>query len=301
MSKYSKKYQISDDLVLGGAFWPTFNKVANVLIVTGMEEHALRYTDFALALNSSGFEVFCLDYYGQGENVTSLAKPLGIVPDHGFELFVDSLAKVVDKVKIDGLPIYVIGHSMGSFISQRLVQKYPRLVDKLVIVGSNGPSPLYGIGKLVASLTVNKNNRDEKAKFLASLSIGSYNKTVKEAKTSVDWLSYNEKNVAAYLASPLDGIPSSKGFYLELLRGTGNLYKKKHYKFVDRALPLLIISGQDDPVGNFGKGVIKLSNFYKKLGFTSIDVKIYPNMRHEILNENNKEIVYELIKLFLGR
>ena len=214
-------------------------------------------------------------------------------------MFVDHLAFLAKRIRQDGLPLYVIGHSMGSFLTQRFVQKYPELVDKAVIVGSNGPNILFGLGNLVAALTVWPSNRDNESKLLAALSIGAYAKSIKNAVTSADWLSYNEENVQKFLLDPLDGGPSAKGFYRELLRGTSRLYKKRHYKLVPRDLPLFIIAGEDDPVGAKGKGVKKLHKMYKRLGFSNVSMKLYVKMRHEILNETNREQVYNDVLMFL--
>lgn len=299
MNKYRHTYPLKDDLLLYGAFWPTIRKKANVVIVTGMEEHALRYTDFATFLNHHDYNVYAVDFYGQGENITKGGHVKGQVPDQAFSTFVDHLAYLITDILNEDLPIYVIGHSMGSFLSQHLIARYPRLVHKVVIVGSNGPSILFGLGNLVAAITVTKRNRDKESKLLASLSIGSYAKAIKNARTGADWLSYDENNVHAFLASPLDGGPSSKGFYRELLRGTSSLYRRNNFRLVPRELPMYFIAGEDDPVGAFGKGVKKLHNFYVKGGFTKTDLKLYPHMRHEILNETKKEQVYNDILKFL--
>lgn len=299
MDKYVKEYEISSFLTLYGAHWPSFQTEANLLIVTGMEEHAFRYQDFAFFMNKEGFDVYAVDYYGQGENVTYGGMPKQEVPDRAFELFVDHLGQIASEIKKDGKPLYILGHSMGSFQSQRFLQKFPGLVDKAVIVGSNGPSVLFGLGKVLAYLTVTKNNRNKESKFLASLSIGAYAKSVKNARTPADWLSYNPENVDAFIANPLDGGPSSKGFYKELLKGTSNLYKKKALDAISKDLPIFFIAGQDDPVGGHGKGVVKLHRFYEKLGFKNAKLKIYPHMRHEILNETNKSEVYQDVLNFL--
>ncbi|MFA5486037.1 MAG: alpha/beta hydrolase [Bacilli bacterium] len=299
MDKYLKQYEISTLLTLYGAYWPSFKADANVLIVTGMEEHAFRYQDFAFFLNNEGFDVYSVDYYGQGENITYGGMVKQEVPVNAFELFVEHLGQIASDIKKDGKPLYILGHSMGSFLTQRFLQKFPGLASKAVVVGSNGPSILFGLGKCVACLTVTKKNRNKTSKLLASLSIGSYAKSIKNARTPADWLSYDEHNVDAFLNNPLNGGPSSKGFYQELLKGTNSLYKKKRFDAVDRDLPILFLAGQDDPVGGHGKGVIKLHKFYKKLGFNNVKLKLYPHMRHEILNETKKKEVFADVLKFL--
>lgn len=299
MGKVQKAFHLKNGTVRHGVFWPTIKVNAHVLIVTGMEEHALRYTDFAAMLNANNFDVYSIDYFGQGESIVMGGEVKGRVPFDSFEKFVDVLGEIAGGLIQDKKPLYIFGHSMGSFLTQRFIQKYPKIAAKVVICGSNGPSVLFGLGNMVASLIVNKKNWNEHGKLLPSLSVGAYAKSIKGAETAVDWLSYNKENVANYIESPLDGGPSSNGFYRELLKGTSRLYHKKKYSAVDRNLPLLIISGEDDPVGANGKGVRKLIKMYENLGFTNVSYKLYVKMRHEILNETNKEQVYNDVLKFL--
>jgi len=297
MEKTTIKFKVNDELNLYGKKWLIEKPKANIIIVTGMEEHSSRYDGLATFFNEHNFSVYSLDYFGQGENVKSKEQTLGNVPVHAFNLFTDGLASLANKIKGD-LPLYVLGHSMGSFLAQEFAQRYPHLVDKLVLVGSNGPDALLGIGYTLACLTVSKRSYNKTSKLLASMAIGGYQKSVKNARTSADWITYNEVNVNEYLKDPLSGITSSKGFYKELLRGTSRLYKKNNVLRMNKELPILIISGQDDPVGKKGKGVEKLFNMYTKLGFKKVLFNLYPNMRHEILNEKEKMVVYNDILEF---
>ncbi|HZJ89791.1 MAG TPA: alpha/beta fold hydrolase [Bacilli bacterium] len=294
-------FKVGQKKKMYGHSWIAKNSESNVIIVTGMEEHAKRYHDFASFLNKSKMSVYSMDYYGQGENTVHGDGKLGVVPVGAFELFTEDVISLALKLKATGKPLYILGHSMGSFLTQRIVQKQSKLFDKAVIVGSNGPTPLFKLGKIAANITVTKKGRDKVSKLLASLAIGSYAKSVKNPRTPTDWISHNAENVDLYNANPLDGHPSSKGFYFELLSGTSKLYKQENYQNVRRDLPLFIIAGKDDPVGLFGKGVEKLHTFYENLGFTAAELKIYENMRHEILNETNKKEVYEDVLKFLKK
>lgn len=292
--------KVTESFNLHGKVWPVSHPIANVVLITGMEEHTSRYDDFARFLNDNGFSVHSFDYFGQGENVVSKEQVLGQVPVNAFKLYTDALGLYISQIKKE-LKLYVIGHSMGSFLAQELAQTYSDNIDKLVIVGSNGPDPLLKIGYLLASLTVNKKNWNETSKFLASMAVGAYGKSIKDRKTDVDWLSYNEENVKRYIADPLSGIPSSKGFYKELLRGTSRLYKRKNVVNIRFDLPIYIVAGKDDPVGKRGKGVVKLFKMYQKLGFKKVKMHVYAGMRHEILNESDKARVYKDILNFLTK
>ncbi|HPK28895.1 MAG TPA: alpha/beta fold hydrolase, partial [Bacilli bacterium] len=132
MENYSHKYKISPELTLYGAYWGVKKPRANVLVITGMQEHAMRYTEFAKFLNEAEFSVYSIDYFGQGENVTQGGHTLGVLPNHGFEKFVTALGTFVENLAKDKLPLYVLGHSMGSFLAQRFVQRYPLLSKKVV-------------------------------------------------------------------------------------------------------------------------------------------------------------------------
>lgn len=294
------KIKIKSDLNLYGKKWLIEKPVAQVVIVTGMEEHSGRYDTLAKFLNEHGYNVFSLDYFGQGENVKSKEQTLGNVPPHAFNLFTDGLAHLIREIK-ENKPLFMLGHSMGSFLAQEFAQRYGDLLDKLVLVGSNGPDPILGVGFLLAKLTVRKGGYNKTSKLLASMAIGGYQKSVKDARTSADWISYNEDNVNEYLKDSLSGITSSKGFYKELLRGTSRLYKKNNVMRMKKTLPILIIAGQDDPVGNKGKGVEKLYRMYSSLAFTNVLYKIYPNMRHEILNEKEKMSVFNDVLEFMKK
>lgn len=294
------KVKVNESLNLYGKVWPLEAAKANVMIITGMEEHTSRYDHFAAFLNQQGFSVHALDYFGQGENVLSKEQVLGAVPFDGFRLYTDTLGAYIKKIKGD-LPLFVIGHSMGSFLAQELAQKYSSTIDKLVVIGSNGPDPLLKIGFLLAKLTVRKYNYHKTSKLLSSMAVGQYHKSVENHQTTADWLSYNEGNVNTYLKDPLSGITSSKGFYKELLRGTSRLYNKKNVVRIRKDLPIYITAGQDDPVGKKGKGVNKLYEMYKRLNFQNVDIKIYKMMRHEILNELDNKRVYKDILEFLNK
>ena len=300
-SLYSIKTVNGD--VLRGYSWLAEKPVGNVVIVTGMEEYAGRYDDFAQFLNANGYNVFCVDHYGQGLNSDN-GKTLGIVPPSFFSKTVRNVDDIVKKVrKSTKLPVVVFGHSMGSFIVQDFVQRFTRDANKIIICGSNGPNAkmLFKFGAKMAKWTCNKKNQFEKAKLMESLSIGAYAKSVKDRKTNCDWLSYNEENVKKYVEDPLCGYGSSRIFYREFLKGNARLYKKKFLRKISQDNKILIIAGEDDPCGAFGKGPRALYKQYQKLGVKEVEVKVYPHMRHEILNEKEHQQVYDDVLRFITK
>lgn len=283
-----------------GFAWEIENPVGTFFIATGMEECAYRYDEFAKFINSLGYNVYCLDHYGQGENAQDL-KDLGIVPRSAFSKFVRILDDLVKKYKIKGKPVIVFGHSMGSFIIQDYIQRYSTHANKAIIMGTNGPNAklAYSFGYPLARFVAKVRGEKREAKFLKSLAVGSFAKSVKNRKTDCDWLSYNEENVKQYIEDPKCGHSSSNGFYRELLKGNHRLYKSKFLRKISPDLKIMIPAGADDPVGAFGKGPKKLAELYKKLGVKDVNLVIYDNMRHEILNENEKKKVYDDIANFI--
>lgn len=287
---------------LKGFYWKAEKAKANLVIVTGMEEHASRYDDFALFMNKNGFNVVCVDHYGQGENVDNIAD-LGKVPTSFFSKSVRNIDGIVEAQKKNGLPTYLFSHSMGSFMTQDYIQRFSTHVDKVVICGTNGPNAkaLFKLGSLISKVVTTKKKREKKAKLLEKLSLGAYVKAVKHRKTNCDWLSYNEANVHKYIEDPKCGGGSTNGFYYEFLKGNARLFKKKFLAKISPDIHLFLIAGQEDPVGANGKGPTKLAALYKKLGVKDVNLKIYQHMRHEILNEDKKQEVYDDILAFYNK
>ena len=287
---------------LFGFAWECEKPEGVVVIATGMEETSYRYDDFAKFLNKNGYNVYCIDHYGQGESVVEISQ-LGIVPRSFFSKCVRVLDDVAKKYAIKDKPFIIFGHSMGSFMVQDYIQRYNKRPSKAIIMGTNGPNAklLFAMGYPLARLVAKLRGENKQAKFLANMAVGAYAKSVKNRKTDCDWLSYNEENVNRYLEDPKCGHPSSNGFYRELLKGNHRLYRKKFLAKINKDLPILVTSGIDDPVGAFGKGPTALVKLYHKLGIKNAELKLYDHMRHEILNEKDNKKVYNDILEFIKK
>ena len=290
VNEFSFKNSFNDILV--GNKWEVIFPKANIILVTGMCEYSLRYDKFATYLNGHNFNVYSLDHYGQGKN-GELGKP---GKDYFFKM-IETINELAIKLKEEThLPIYIFAHSMGSFVTQGLIEKYSYNFNKIILCGSNGKTFLFKIANFVSSIYVNKRNYDKKATLLHNLSIGSYEgKFKKEGKNA--WLSVNDTNVTNYSKDPYCSYRPTNGFYREFFKGLKSLHNKKLLKNVNPNLKVLIIGGSKDPVSNFSKGLISLNNEYRKYGINSRLI-IYENMRHEIINEKNNDGVFENIKDF---
>lgn len=287
------RVSIKSGETLSGYLWDVPDPKKNLCVMTGMNEYALRYAPFAEYMNRHGVCVLVLDAFGQGLNAESVEKQQ-IWPEGAFEKNVDAIFRMVEETKKNGLPTYVMGHSMGSFMVQSLIERYPKCADGVIICGSNGGQhalmmTAYGLARAL----VNEKNREQPSPILQNLSLGGYSKAIKDRMTDLDWLSYDRENVRAYIEDPWCGHENTGGFWLEFLRGMKTIWDKRSLERIDKHEKILIIAGQDDPVGQNGKGPKWLSDTYKKLGIAGVTLKIYPKMRHEILREKGGETVMQ--------
>ncbi len=278
-----------------GRAWETPTAKANIVFFTGMEEHALRYADFASYLNDRGISLYVLDAPGQGLNIDEGKGKLPQVWVEGdFDRTVSLGHEKLLEVKTrTALPTGIMGHSMGSFMTQRFLELYPGEADFVGIIGSNGPClAKMKISYFLASLIVNGKNAKKPSKFIQSLGIGAYERAIKDRKGPLDWLSYSEENIQAYHDDPLCGITNTNIFWKEFLRGMSHLYEKREIGKVSPKERILILAGEGDPVGEMGIGIERLKKMYEKQGVQDLRVIVYPKMRHEILNEEGKAAPY---------
>lgn len=278
---------------LFGHKWITENEKAILLLVTGMAEHSLRYDHFANFLNENNISVYCIDHYGQGKNGV-----LGQPGENYFFKMEQTIKEMILKLQEENpnKEIYLFAHSMGSFVTQGFIQEFGGIVNKICLCGSNGNTILFKLGSFLASIITTKKNYNKKANLLYKLSIGAYEKAV-DGNDKNAWISVNEGNVKRYNEDPLSGFECSNGFYYEFMKGLASLHNKKKMKNIKKDLQILIVGGVGDPVGNFGKGLKKLQQEYKKYGVNA-QLILYENMRHEILNEEENLKVYNDILNF---
>ena len=222
---------VNEGDVLKGFSWASNGKAkGNVVIFEGMEEHVSRYDEFAKFLNENNYNVYALDTYGQGENVSPDLSDAGIWPVNGFAKMVCAHHEMVNEARKNGLPTYIFSHSMGSYMGQDYIQRFSGDVEKVVLCGAGSYNPAVGPGKVVAAIVTTKKNRNQKAKLLNNLMFGSFNKKIKNPRTAFDWLSYNQENVDKYINDPLCGFGPTNGFCLEFCKGMAPLFKKSEQR-----------------------------------------------------------------------
>ena len=264
-------------------------------IAHGVAEYALRYEPFAEFLNSKGFVVVANDHIGHGLSVAEGAAALYFGEKDGWTHVVDDMFELRKRTgqKYPGLPYFLMGHSMGSFLTRTYLIRYPGSVKAAIIMGT-GQQPGYMVagGRLAAKVIGKKSGYDKFNETVDGLAFGAYNKPFEPKRTNYDWLSANEENVDKYIADPLCGGGATTGLFLEMLGGIGFVGKQSNVEKMDKNIPILFISGEMDPVGDLGKGVRKAYESFRKAGVKDVELKLYPGLRHEILNEKEKDQVY---------
>ncbi|MCJ7691769.1 MAG: alpha/beta hydrolase [Clostridiaceae bacterium] len=270
-----------------------------VQIAHGMAETAARYQGFATTLTNEGFIVYANDHRGHGKTAGKVAE-LGDLGEDGFNSMVENmhgLNKIIQEEN-SNLPIFLFGHSMGSFLTQKYVCLYGSGLKGAILSGSCGKQGvIIDIARLIAKREIRKIGRSGKSNKLDKLSFGSYNNSFKPNRTAFDWLCRDNKEVDKYIEDPFCGTVFTAGFFYDFLGGIKNIADNTQIKRVPKDLPIYIFSGDKDPVGKNGKGVIKLFKSYKEHGIVDLNYKLYKDGRHEMLNEINKEeVILDIIK-----
>jgi len=271
------------------------NYKAIVVIIHGMAEHSERYSGFANFLTENKISVFSPDLRGHGKTAGSIDN-VGFISDrYGWQLMVDDVNILINKIKSDNpaIPVFVLGHSMGSIVARSYIINYGNQINGLILSGPVTSQGMLGnIGQLIAYFQSVLQGKKTKSHLLNKLSFGNYNNEFMPNRTQFDWLSKDNDVVDKYIADEYCGGVFSAKFFHDLLGGINNIYKKKNFAKIPKSLPILIFCGDKDPVSKNSEGVKDLYEIYKKFEIKDIFLKIYQNGRHEMLNETNKHEVY---------
>ena len=280
--------------------WKPDGPVKAVLqIIHGMAEYIDRYDKFARWFAERGIAVYGNDHLGHGSSVND-KYPLGYFGtsnENGF-VFRDDAKKLTDLAKEQNpdVPYILFGHSMGSFVARTYLAAYGDSLNAAVICGTAGPNPLIGAA-LAASKLFSKTSPKADGKVMNNLAFGSYNKKT-DKRTAFDWLSVNEENVDVYIADPLCGFLFSNQGFRDLITLNNYMVKDEVFDSVPADLPILLIAGDEDPVGAYGAGVQQTYDAYAK-NHSDVSMKLYEGKRHEIHNETDGEVVYQDILNFI--
>lgn len=267
-------------------------------VAHGMAEHAGRYARLAEALTAEGFVVYANDHRGHGKS----AKPreLGHLGDRaGWASCLDDLRALIraEKAAHAGLPFVLLGHSMGSFMTQELLFDLSRELDAAILSGSNGkPTPLAAAGRLVARAERLRVGPRGVSKLLGKLSFEAFNETFAPNRTAFDWLSRDEAEVDLYVRDPLCGFDCSTATWIEVLDALARIAEPERQARIRKDLPLYVITGAEDAANELGKGVRRLLAAYQRAGLVEVSSRFYQGARHELFNETNRdEVTRELV------
>lgn len=285
-------------------FIPDGEVKAILQISHGMVEFIDRYEDFANYLCEKGFLVVGNDHLGHGGSVNSKEDWGYFAKKDGYRIVLDDILKLLKIVKKDypNKKYYLLGHSMGSFLARLFLIEYGNELDGAIIMGTGQQSK----GTLVAGKALTKlislfKGEKYRSSFINNMALGSYNKKFEPSKTHCDWLTKDEKIVNWYYNEPRCKFVFTLNGYYNLFSLIEQIIDEKNLRKMPKDLPVLIVSGEDDPVGNFGKDPKAVYEAFKSIGMKNLDLKLYPNDRHEILNEIDKALVYEDIYNWLKK
>ena len=273
-----------------------------VQIVHGLSEHAERYNHFANFLTRHGFAVYSHDHRGHGKtDPDSLGH---IESTDGFHLMAENINDVYQHISSEysDTPHILLGHSMGSFLVQRLMQISNLRPDGIIYSGSNGKPPaMLRVGIFLSKVISKMYGPDAKGELLFKMTFGSYNNHFKPIKTEVDWLSRDPEMVQLYADDPLCNAVPTASFFRHMFEGVQQLHSHRPFSDHNPNIPILILSGDSDPVSNMGKGIRNLEKLIIMSGVQDLQVLLYPGGRHEMLNETNREEVMNDILNWINR
>lgn len=302
-----KKIDISsfDGLTIKAYLYDNIINPKGVVQIThGMSEHAMRYDNFAKFLNSNGYIVCTYDQRGHGATCGAPEKVGEVGIGDNFLSCVKDQGEVSCYLKdiYPNLKLFLFGHSYGSFLTQKYIQTYD-FADKAIICGSGmQKGALLNAGLAIAKIGNKFKGKNAQAHIIANMSFGGYEKHFAKLgdNRKNSWLNRSIAEVEKYNADPYCGRVFTFGFYKSFFSAFKTLFLQKNIQSIDKSLPILMISGKEDPVGDYGKSVEELCKLYMNEGL-DVSLKFFPDMRHEILLEDGNEDVYDHILTFLEK
>lgn len=266
-----------------------------IQIAHGIAEHIERYDDFAAFLAQNGFVVVGNDHLGHGQSVSNPDDLGFFADDKGWDYVVRDMDQLHDlmKAQYPDVPYIFFGHSMGSFLTRTYIIKHPEKPDLVILSGTGHQSKaLVYSGYAMAEAIVRAKGPRADGRFLNDLAFGSYNSKVPFPMTDFDWLSQDYEMVRKYINDPLCGFVAKASLYRDMMGGIKFVTDQKNIDTMNKETPVYFMSGDKDPVGDYGKGVERAYKAFCKAGLKDVFMRLYPDGRHEMLNELNRQQVY---------
>ena len=274
-------------IALPAVIWqPEENAKAILQITHGMTEHMGRYEDFAADLCRQGIVIAGFDLRGHGRNPGN--PEIASFGEGGWEATLEDMHLFFRalETRFPGVPHYMMGFSLGSFLLREYLGKHPENVSGAIIAGTgHQPGWLLSVMMAIVKGAFKKAGFDGTTDLIKQLSFGTYNQKFKPNRTEADWLCSDEKALDDYLADPLVRKNISAGLFRELLGSMKRTGKAESYTGWNKETPVLLLYGTEDPVGDSGKGVPKLYALMKKAGLQAVECQQFPGARHDIFHE----------------
>ncbi len=270
------------------SYIPESGEVRAVLqIAHGMAEHLERYENFARVLAENGIALYINDHLGHGKSVKNDSELGYFGAKDGWKNFVEDCHELtkIAKGENPGKPYIFFGHSMGSFVARAYCLKYSAEIDGAVYCGTAGPNPAAGAGIILTKLVTKLKGDHYRSKVIDKIGFGTYNSKF-EGRTPFDWLSRDNFEVDKYIADKYCGFLFTAPGYGDLFALLSFVSSKQWFEGLSKELPVLVISGAMDPVGNYSKGIDQVCDMLKAAGKTNVKKILYKDARHEILNES---------------
>jgi alpha-beta hydrolase superfamily lysophospholipase len=267
---------------------------ALVQVAHGMAEHSARYARFAKALTEHGYGVYANDHRGHGLTVTRREDLGHFADDNGWEKVIhDQLALTAEiKSRHPGLPVFLMGHSMGSYVARSTALRNASSLAGLILSGTSHDSPFAMRGaRLVAAGERLRVGPRGKSALLRKMTFESFNKKIDDPRTTCDWLSRDPFEVDKYLADPLCGFDSSTQLFWDMFGGMVEIFTPSEIDKLPKGLPIYILAGENDPLNNGLAAIKKLHKAFEAAGLKDLTLRVYPGARHELLNETNRDEV----------
>ena len=281
---------------------PPYDKIC--IIAHGMSDHAQRYEDLAGFLCENGIAVYALDLRGHGETAKETLLSGHLSDNNGWEKTVSDIKKLSDLAKKQNREskIFLLGHSMGEMLIRDLIMDSSDSINGVILLGvAADPGIVKLIGKITASVISLFKGKRHKSLFLTKMLFGKYNRSFGSTRTSSDWISSIDKEVDKYISDPCCNIIFTSGFFQDLNRGFERINNTANIKKIRKDLPVYILSGKEDAVGNKSRGAAMICDSFKGLGLKDVTCKIYEDTRHEIINDISRQQAYDDIKNWIEK
>jgi alpha-beta hydrolase superfamily lysophospholipase len=282
------------------AFLPSGAPRAALQLAHGMAEHSARYARLARALTDRGYVVYADDHRGHGQTAPS-REALGHFADsEGWNKVVDDQIGITDEIKSrhPGIPLFLMGHSMGSYIVRGVALRRGDAYKGLVLSGTSHDRPaVYKSLRLIAGAESLRLGKLGKSALIKKLTFDSFNDRIADPRTTCDWLSRDAAEVDKYIADPFCGFSCTNQLWWDLLGGMAEVCTPEHIESMPKDLPVYVMAGEKDPVNSNLSGIRKLHKAFEAAGIKSITLRIYQGARHELTNELNRdEISHDLVE-----